>query len=906
MNSIKFLVLILCMLHILEGQKILLISSYDENYDYAIRQLEGVKQGLQKGGIDTNKAIFKSFYLDTLISYPTSLKQLFLAKYVLDLINTWKPDIAITVGSNALTSIAIRYQNLYFNQTLGEDLHEVPFLFCGVYNDLSSNPFPNLITNSTFVGTISGIDIPEPFQKKINVSLSLNPNATQISFVFDDTTSSHNQAQYLEKMIEKGELFSNDLPIVIHNVDTFPNFKSTLIELQNNNTAIIVVLAIKLFENNFKNTSTLPHLISDWVKENVGLTVLGPVEQNFSIDVRNSPNATCSYAGYLAAKVLQENSKKVSYPVLTDPDSIYLEYNANQESFVQIQSLHLPFSELLNQPNFISSLNIYQPIIFQDPIKLYIVHSYSESFNLPVFQAIGFLEALAKQGFARKNYYLRTFWMETKDTFNTPDLIDYVSNVTITDVTTYRPQMIFGTNDNALDLILVPYVNSTTNTKWNCTCVFAGINGDPSSYSTIGNSSSPKLMTGVLERYDFNSLINFSLQINSKIKKITVISDNSKDGNHLKKQIDDAIIQYRASWPPTTSLQFEYFSELQKYILGEPLSEVESNLILFSSYDFKLKNNGLLLGSDVIKWVNANRNGTEISQYSYFVVDGGLLSLGQNPSSSGQSAGYYAAVIYKNQRNVSSLPLIENVSNILSINRQRANLTYAQIPTPIIMRAFVYETSPLISDNEFSNSVADTGICYSIFIFYLIITMISVVLFLFVVIFYNKKGFIRSSSFRSKFYLFIVILGAIRMIQMVLVLNVRPPEVNLIMVFIFYKVGTIVYIGLMMIECMLWINIFQSSFTSEFLIITLKVYCYILFAANAAAQLISIIVFSIFASDAVARNKTKIIAYNQGLYVSRYGSIREEIVQTDTKLRIAYNASKKISFVLYTFKFIIF
>eukprot|EP01091_Cochliopodium_minus_P011415 TRINITY_DN3226_c0_g1_i1.p1 TRINITY_DN3226_c0_g1~~TRINITY_DN3226_c0_g1_i1.p1 ORF type:complete len:1039 (-),score=143.07 TRINITY_DN3226_c0_g1_i1:54-3170(-) len=907
-NCLLMFIILICA-KVVNCNRIMFISSYDENYDYAIRQFEGVKEGLKKGGIDISKAVFKTFYMDTIISYPRLSQQTLNANYLLNLINIWKPDVAIVTGSNAFSTVAIRYRNMIINQTIThENIYPVPFLFCGVFQDLTNTGiYPNLLTNSSFVGPISGIAIPEPFQNKINVSLSLNPNAKEISFVFDDTPSSRYQYTYLLKLINSSLVNTFGLPIGIYNCDTFPRFKSVMLDLQNNGSAIIVVYAIKLFENNFRNTSTLPHLISDWVKANVGLTVVGPVEQNFSIDVRNSPNATCSYAGYLAANVLLSNNRdNVTDPVLTDPDEIYVEYNANQESFVALQGLKLPFSDLLNDPKFISNLDIYQPIIFRDPIKLFIVHSYSESFPLPVFQGIGFLEALAKQGLSRNNYYLKTFWMDTKDTYNTVDLIDYISNITLSNAISYVPQMLFGTNDNALDNVLVPYVNLTKNTIWNCTCVFAGVYEDPSVYDVVGNLSSPNLITGVLERFDINSLINFSLQINNGIKKITVISDNTKDGNILKKQIDSVILQYQFSWPDTTSIQFQYFSELKKYILSEPLDEVRSNLILFSSYGFKQDDGSFVLGQDVIQWVNANRNGTEVSQYSYFVVDGGLLSLGQNPVSSGQSAGYYASVIIKNQRNISSLPVIENVSSILSINRQRANLTNSKIPNQIMIRASVYESDPLISTNQFSNSPSDTGICYSIFVFYLILAVISIILFLILVLFYNKKGRVKSSHSRKMFYIFVIALCAMRMIHMILELNVTPPAINLISVFVLYKLGTILYIGLMMLECMMWIYIFQSSFTSEIFISSLKIYCYFLFVVNALAQIVSIVVFSIFASDAVSQNETKILAYNQGLYVSRYGSIRDEIVQTNDKLRLASQASQLITGIIGVLHSVIF
>eukprot|EP01091_Cochliopodium_minus_P008635 TRINITY_DN1987_c2_g1_i1.p1 TRINITY_DN1987_c2_g1~~TRINITY_DN1987_c2_g1_i1.p1 ORF type:complete len:129 (-),score=22.08 TRINITY_DN1987_c2_g1_i1:154-540(-) len=120
-----------------------------------------------------------------------------------------------------------------------------------------------------------------------------------------------------------------------------------------------------------------------------------------------------------------------------------------------------------------------------------IVHSYSEDYDWPVSQQTGFMNGLLNQGFPGTSYYLRTFWMDTKQTYNTPELLDYISASALQDVKYFQPDVLYATDDDAFRLVQVPYLNYTIQNNLTCKCLFSGINSDPSSFSLIGNLSSP-------------------------------------------------------------------------------------------------------------------------------------------------------------------------------------------------------------------------------------------------------------------------------------------------------------------------------------------------------------------------------------------------------------------------------
>ena len=63
----------------------------------------------------------------------------------------------------------------------------------------------------------------------------------------------------------------------------------------------------------------------------------------------------------------------------------------------------------------LSIVDLKEPWFFVNPFKLYIVHSFSQTFTWSTLQGEGFLQGLLRKGFEKKNFYLKTFWMDAKD-----------------------------------------------------------------------------------------------------------------------------------------------------------------------------------------------------------------------------------------------------------------------------------------------------------------------------------------------------------------------------------------------------------------------------------------------------------------------------------------------------------
>ena len=87
---------------------------------------------------------------------------------------------------------------------------------------------------------------------------------------------------------------------------------------------------------------------------------------------------------------------------------------------------------------------------------------------------MGNIEGLKKQGFPRNSYYLKTFWMDTKELYNNAQKIAYISKVAIEHTVAFRPKIMFTSDDDALRSVAIPYVNSTLNTNYTCYILFSG------------------------------------------------------------------------------------------------------------------------------------------------------------------------------------------------------------------------------------------------------------------------------------------------------------------------------------------------------------------------------------------------------------------------------------------------
>ena len=207
----------------------------------------------------------------------------FVSEFQMNLLKLWDPQLVLVIGDIAFERIAIKYQEL---RKTNENLPSIPFLFCNVYQDLLANPnYTDYFPTKERGALMSGINIQEPYQKKIDLLLQMNPQSTAIAIVFDALHSNKYQIAYLDNLIKSNTLNTTSLPIEVHRVTLFSQFQQKMKSLKEEKKSIIVMNARKLYTDLYLNVTVLPHIISEWVLANVDANVLGPINQGFAIEV---------------------------------------------------------------------------------------------------------------------------------------------------------------------------------------------------------------------------------------------------------------------------------------------------------------------------------------------------------------------------------------------------------------------------------------------------------------------------------------------------------------------------------------------------------------------------------------------------------------------------------------------
>eukprot|EP01091_Cochliopodium_minus_P007689 TRINITY_DN17576_c0_g1_i1.p1 TRINITY_DN17576_c0_g1~~TRINITY_DN17576_c0_g1_i1.p1 ORF type:complete len:303 (+),score=22.25 TRINITY_DN17576_c0_g1_i1:3-911(+) len=262
-NLIFFIILLFPLIIQSESsnQKIFIISSYDENYEYAVRQVNGIQTGLIKGGVPLSSIYYKSYYMDTIMTHTTEADLNIQSKFLMNLILSWNPYVIFVLGDMAYDRVILAYENA---RITNKSLPNFPFIFCDVTK-----------TNLVQTSSITGISLKEPYQAKLDLALKLNRNASKFAFIFDASESSQYQKADLQKQLDNNTINTHGFEVQIYQVLTFDQFKTAMTQLSNDKYGIIVINAIKLYSDLHLNTTVLPYLIQTWITSNVDLTTFG-------------------------------------------------------------------------------------------------------------------------------------------------------------------------------------------------------------------------------------------------------------------------------------------------------------------------------------------------------------------------------------------------------------------------------------------------------------------------------------------------------------------------------------------------------------------------------------------------------------------------------------------------------
>lgn len=138
---------------------------------------------------------------------------------------------------------------------------------------------------------------------------------------------------------------------------------------------------------------------------------------------------------------------------------------------------------------------------------------------------------------------------------------------------------------------------------------------------------------------------------------------------------------------------------------------------------------------------------------------------------------------------VLNLPVIDKSLDKITINRQRLDFIGLDVPDDIMVQSTFYDSNNLALFYEFVKDQGDYIVGYLAFVLYMVLGVIAISLFQLITFSKDNNSDPINIKYRKFFCLFMVILCVIRMFQLMVELNVTPPDKNMIIGFCLYKVN---------------------------------------------------------------------------------------------------------------------
>jgi ABC-type uncharacterized transport system substrate-binding protein len=166
-------------------------------------------------------------------------------------------------------------------------------------------------------------------------------------------------------------------------------------------------------------------------------------------------------------------------------------------------------------------------------LRILVVHSYHESWGWNQDIQKGIIEGLSRQGYVEgEDYQIKTFYMDTKVTYTTPEQVKERGEKAIDLIRNYKPDLVFVNDDDALKYVAVAYTEKYPDDG--TPFVFSGVNLDPSIYSPINTLEEPGgMITGALERFPFHDAFSLAKSLVPQATRILLIADSSSSSTFV-------------------------------------------------------------------------------------------------------------------------------------------------------------------------------------------------------------------------------------------------------------------------------------------------------------------------------------------------------------------------------------
>lgn len=291
--------------------------------------------------------------------------------------------------------------------------------------------------------------------------------------------------------------------------------------------------------------------------------------------------------------------------------------------------------------------------------KILVISSYHPEYSWVQEEEKGFHEILQVQKIEAKIEY---FYMDSK---RNTDLkwIETKAKEAQTKIEEFKPDIVVVFDDNATSYVATKYIGKKI------PFVFSGVNADPKEYGLPSQN-----ITGVIERHPILDAINLVMQLDPKIKKVAIITDDSNSSwGHFT--------YYKTLKFPVEIVELCATDNFEGWKQKIRQYQTKVDAIGFIEYhtlkDPSFKQS--LPPKEVIDWTLKNNRLPEFTTLDFAVKDGALCGDTVSGVFQGKAAAELVASILKGKK-PSELPLLCPAEGKKVVNQKRAKELKIQVP----------------------------------------------------------------------------------------------------------------------------------------------------------------------------------------------------------------------------------
>jgi branched-chain amino acid transport system substrate-binding protein len=318
--------------------------------------------------------------------------------------------------------------------------------------------------------------------------------------------------------------------------------------------------------------------------------------------------------------------------------------------------------------------------------RVLVIHSYDEGWSWDQDVQRGIIEGLSRHGYILdRDYELKTFYMDTKVTYTTPEQIEERAALALALIEEFEPDIVFVNDDNALKYVAVAYTERYPDRRF--PFVFSGVNVDPTIYEPIASLEHPGgPITGALERFPYYEGFTLAKRIFPNASTIVLLADSSPSSSFVVSTFKERYLDVVNESPLQIlgPIQVETFREWQETVMAY---QTEADLLGILTYHQLRDENGKVVPAPVVvEWTVHHNNLPELGVLTFHAEDGYFAAVGV----SGYKTGLYVGVIggeIIGGTDPAIIPIVNPAVIEIAFNLERADALGITLPAEELVKA---------------------------------------------------------------------------------------------------------------------------------------------------------------------------------------------------------------------------